>query len=169
MTSRVNTRSMFVDLVGLEERSEGTPEFTIQEYDIERDGKKYKSLYKLFMQSADEYDFAIEHLGGLDIFNQLTSAKWFSEGYRAHRGIAAWREDMRARDESLAKKAILLAVRDGDINAAKKLFDVSKKTNTTRGRFVKDEAKKEAAKMAEDKDFLKGAASRLDNVINIMD
>lgn len=161
---------MFVDLVGVEERSEGVPEFTIQEEDVTVDAKVYKSLYRLYMESVDEYDLATSHLGGLSVWTQLLETKWFSQGYRAHRGIEAWREDMRARDESLAKKATMLAVREGDTSAARKLWDMSKKTTQAkRGRFVKEEAVKEAAKIAEDKDFLLSAAGRLDNVINILD
>lgn len=160
---------MFVDLIGIADREEQEPAFTIQEFDIEKGGKKYKSLYKLFMESVDEYDFATTHLGGLHVWEQLVSTNWFYNGYRAHRGVEAWREDLRARDESLAKKAVMLAVREGDINAAKKLWDKSKKpTETKRGRFKKEEVIKEAVKSVEDREFLDNAALRL-NVVNIMD
>jgi len=169
--NKLNTKTFFVDWLSIKDREKHQPKFTYKEKDLVRDGKTYKSLYGLYMECADEYDFAMTHLGSLNTFEQFLETKWFTEGHRAHRGIEAWREDMRARDESIAKKALMLAVKDGSIQAANKLFDISKKaaTQTKRGRFVKEEAKKEAVKLAEDDLFLNDAASRLDNVISIMD
>lgn len=170
MTNRVNTRALFYDIISKEDRDKYKPKFTIQEYDIERGGKVYKSLYKLYLESVDEYDFATTHLGDMATWNQLKSAKWFLNGYRSHRGLDAWEEDMRARDESTAKKALLLAVSEGSVTAANTLFNNSKKkVDTKRGRYVKDEAKKEAKQLAEDKDWLEDTAGILDNVINILD
>jgi hypothetical protein len=170
MTTRVNTRALFYDIISKEDREKYKPKYTIQECDIVKGGVTYKSLYKLYLESVDEFDFANTHLGGMATWEQLKDAKWFLNGYRAHRGLAAWEEDMRARDESTAKKALLLAVSEGSVTAANTLFNSSKKkAETKRGRYVKDEAKKEAKQLAEDKDFWNETASRLDNVINILD
>lgn len=170
MAKRINTRALFYDIISKEDRALFKPQYTIQEEDIERGGKTYKSLYRLWMASADEYDFAVNHLGSMNNWEQLKSSKWFQNGYRAHRGLEAWVDDMRARDESTAKKALLLAVSEGSVTAANKLFDASKKkVDTKRGRYVKDEAKKEAKQLAEDKEFWDETAGILDNVINILD
>ena len=70
---------------------------------------------------------------------------------------------------SNAKKVLMLAASEGDTAAAKKLLDYSKKpAETKRGRFVKDEARKEAAKKVRDDDILSDAALRL-NVVSIRD
>ena len=145
------------------------PPFTMREHDIEHKGKKLVSLYQLFMQSTDEYEFATEHLGGLQHLKSLRKSKWFEEGYRNHRGYTNWLSDMQLRDNSLAKKTIMLATKDGNISAARKLEDMSAPSKETkRGAFVKAEAKKEAAKAIEDEDFLADAASRL-NIVKIRD
>lgn len=168
----INTKHLFLERLGVEDQKRLKPDFTIYEHDIVKDGRKIKSLYQIFMSSVDEYDFAMKAFGNLAEWNQLLQTKWFSEGYRAHRGIEAWREDMRARDESRAKQTLMLAVSEGDVSAAKKLYDMSKKKDTStskRGRFIKDEAKKEAVAMAKDDEFVMSAANRLNNVVNIMD
>jgi len=165
----INTKHLFYELLGVADRVKYKPKFCLCEQDIERGGKTYKSLYKLFMESIDEYDFATNHLGNLPTWQQLCSTKWFSEGYREHRGIEAWREDLRMRDESNAKKTLMLAASEGDVSAARKLWDMSRpEKETKRGRFKKDEVTKEAAKAVEENDFLSDAAMRL-NVVSIRD
>jgi len=163
------TKTLFVEMCGPETREKYDPPFTLNEDDVVKRGKTYKSMYKLYMASVDEFDFVNTVLVSTKHWESLQKSKWFFNGHRGHYGVEKWREDMRARDESLAKKVLLAAVKEGDLNAAKKLFDVSKKPNETkRGRFVKEEAVKEAVKKAEDKDFLQDAASRL-NVVNLYD
>ena len=169
MKAAINTKQLFLERLSPADRDEHHPPYSIQEYDVERAGKTYKSMYQLYINSTDEYAFASEHLGGMAAWSRLLNTQWFTEGYRSHRGIEAWRDDMRSRDESTAKKTLLLAVSEGDVSAAKKLFDVSKKpAETKRGTFKKQEVIKEAAKSVEDKEFLANAATRL-NVVSIMD
>lgn len=161
------TKTLFRELLTNEDIEKYNPPYTLNEEDIEKKGRKYKSLYKLFMQSVDEFDFATNHLGGPAHWEFMQKSKWFGDGYRTHRGVHAWREDMRARDESLAKKALILKVQEGDVSAAKKLYDMSKaKEDTKRGRFVKEEARKEAAKKVADQDFIEEAWNRL-NVVKL--
>lgn len=163
------TKSLFVEWLGVEDQEKWDAPFTLKENDTERRGRKYKSLYQLFISSVDEYDFAVKHLGGYAHLEQLKKAKWFCEGHRTHRGYNAWLDELGYRDESLAKRAVIAAVNDGDTAAAKKLWDMSKKpAETKRGRFVKDEAKKEAAKKVNDDELLSDAALRL-NVVPIRD
>lgn len=169
MPKRLITKKFFVELCSVEEREKFDPQYTMAEKHKELNGKKYLSMYQLYMESADEYEFAMNVLGSTTHWERLLQAGWFYDGYRNHKGIEKWREDMRARDESLAKKVLLTAAKSGDINAAKKLFDTSKpKSETKRGRFVKQEAIKEAAKKSEDKEFLDSAVKRL-NVVNIQE
>ena len=169
MKNTINTKQLFLERLSPADRDEHQPPFSIQEHDVVRAGKTYKSMYQLFISSVDEYSFAFEHLGGMASWAKLLNTLWFTEGYRSHRGIEAWRDDMRSRDESTAKKTLLLAVSEGDVGAARKLFDISKKpTESKRGRFKKEEVIKEAAKSVEDKEFLHNAATRL-NVVSIMD
>lgn len=169
MKNNLRTKTLFADLISPEDRKKFNPKYTLKEYDTTFGGKEYKSLYLLYMESVDEYDFIEKYLEGTAHFEALCNAKWFRDGVRSHRGIEAWREDMRARDASRAKKAVMVAVSEGDTAAAKKLWDMSKPTaETKRGRFVKEEAKKEAVKKVEEEDFLADAALRL-NVVSIRD
>jgi len=163
------TKTLFVEMCGPETREKYNPPFTLNEIDVEKRGKTYKSMYKLYMEAADEFDFVSSILGSTMHWKSLQKSKWFFGGFRGHYGVEKWREDMRARDESLAKKVLMTAAQAGDISAAKKLFDVSKKPNETkRGRFIKEEAVKEAVKKVEDKEFLQDTALRL-NVVNLYD
>lgn len=164
------TKTLFVEHLGIADQEKFQPPYTLKEVDYDKNGKVYISLYRLFMESVDEWDFATKHLGGTAHLQSLRKSKWFSDGHRTHKGYDAWVRDMKARDQSLAKKALLQATAEGKTAAASKLADMSKTTHTEtkRGRFVKDEAIKEAVKKAEDSEFLEDAAIRL-NVVKIRD
>jgi len=169
MKTKINTKQLFLERLSPADRDKFKPPFTMYEHDVEKCGVTYKSMYQLYLAAVDEFGFASDHLGGMQAWNQLLNTQWFVEGYRSHRGIEAWREDVRARDASNAKKVLMLAASEGDVSAAKKLWDNSKKpAETKRGRFKKEEVIKEAAKTVEDKEFLANAATRL-NVVSIMD
>lgn len=155
------TKTLFVEMLGPKQIEKHKPPYTLHEVDIERQGIKYQSLYKLFMECADAYEFCTKYLGGPAHLKSLKKSKWFYDGHRAHRGWDAWEEDMKLRDNSLAKRALILATKEGKTQAASKLYDNTKEVESKRGRFVKDEAIKQAAKKVEDDDFLKDAASRL--------
>ena len=107
------TVTLFAERLNKENRDHYNPPYTLYEYDLERDGKVYKSLYLLYMDSIDEYDFVMTHLGGMSHWEKLCKSKWFGQGKHSHRGVAAWREDMRLRDESISKKALLEAIKKG--------------------------------------------------------
>lgn len=77
----INTKQMFVELMTVAERKKYKPEFTITEKDTVVDGIKAKSLYAMYMDSVDEYDFAIKAFGSLSEWNSLLGTKWFSERY----------------------------------------------------------------------------------------
>lgn len=163
------TKSMFFERVEDKDLERFKPPYSLLDQDREENGVVYKSLYRLYMEAIDEYAFATEHLGGLDHWRALCRSKWFTLGHGAHRGSSTWQEDMRARDESTARKVLLLAAQDGDISAARKVYDISKPpVESKRGRFKKEEVIKEAAKKVEDRDFLDNAALRL-NVVSIRD
>lgn len=161
------TKTLFAEMLGPAAREKHNPPYTLNEEDCVKNGKQYKSLYKLFMQCADEYEFATTYLGGPAHWKSLLKSKWFTEGRAGHYGIAAWRSDMKQRDESLAKRALIAAVREGKIQAANKLYDISKPTEETkRGRFIKDEAIKVAKAKVENDSFVDDAIKRI-NVVNL--
>jgi len=163
------TKTLFYDMCGVAAREKHQPPFTLHEIDITKEGVEYKSLYKIYMAALDEYTFVTETLGSMSHWEKLQKSVWFREGYRQHRGVAAWKEDMRLRDESLARKVLLTAAKEGDVSAAKKLFDMTKKpAEAKRGTFVKEEAKKEAVQRVDEKELWEDTALRL-NVVKIYD
>lgn len=85
------------------------------------------SAYEIFMNSVDETEAALRMVGSLTHWRKLTSLKWFREGDGLmFEGVDQWRLDMQARDNSLAKSVILQQVKEGDLQAAKKLYDETK-------------------------------------------
>lgn len=114
-----------------------------------------KNLYKIFINSLDEYDFAIKAFGSKAHLDRLRNTKWFSEGFRGcstFRGYDCWAEDMRQRDESYAKRILKDKADDGDVGAAKKLADMAKQPKvSTAGRPKKEDIKREAVRQVEEK------------------
>jgi len=130
--------------------------------------KGCEQLYKIFMESADEYDFAIKAFGSKGHLDRLKNVKWFTEGWQGSvtfRGYDAWLEDMKERDASIGKKVLLEKAQDGDVTAAKKLLDMHKQTSS-KGRPKKEDITREAKKVAEEKTDIEDDLKRL-NVIKI--
>jgi hypothetical protein len=89
---RFRTQSLF-----WEHRHESYPaHFTTKRHAIERDGKKYISLYEKYMEIADptEYQVAIRLLGSWDHWQALLGSKWFQEL------VTEWRNELRVKMES---------------------------------------------------------------------
>src|SRR5690554_4992744 len=158
------TDSMFVERIAKRHKNQGTkPVYCLSE---RQDHKDCPRLYNVFINSADEYDFAIKAFGAKAHLDKLKDVKWFMEGWQGcltFRGYNAWLEDMRDRDASLGKKILIEKATDGDVNAAKKLIDMTK-TSSTRGRPRKEDITREAARQAEEKTDIEDDLKRL-NVI----
>jgi len=93
------------------------------------------SMYQIYMDSADEYDFVKKTFKTMSHFRKLCDLEWFMEGYSYPNGsrlegLKHWREDMRLRDESLAKKQLQAEAKNGNVTAMKVLHDTAKKGNT---------------------------------------
>lgn len=126
-----------------------------------------KKLYDLFINSVDEYDFAIKAFGAKGHLDRLKTIKWFTEGWQGcltFRGYDAWLDDMRERDASTAKRVLLEKAMEGDVSAAKKIADMNRQVGHTRGRPKKEDITREAARQAEEKTDIADDAKRL-NII----
>lgn len=160
------TDSLFVERIMKRHKNRGlTPVYCLNE---RQELKGCPQLYKLFMESADEYDFAVKAFGSKGHLDKLKNVKWFMEGWQGSvtfRGYAAWLEDMKERDASIGKKVLIEKAQDGDVNAAKKLIDMHKQT-ASKGRPKKEDIIKEAAKKAEEKTDIEEDLKRL-NVIKL--
>ena len=118
------------------------------------------SAYQLYMESADEYEAALKICPTLHEWERLCKTKWFVEGHApvGFEGIKVWREHMRMRDESLAKRQLIATTREGNVTAAKALLAESK-VKKPAGRPNKKQDP-EKAKLAIVKDFEKKRESR---------
>lgn len=158
------TDSLFVERIAKRHKNAGTqPVYCLSERQEKQDCPK---LYDIFINSADEYDFAIKAFGSKGQLDKLKQVKWFTEGWQGcmtFRGYDAWLDDMRERDLSTAKKVLLDRAADGDVSAAKKLVDMNKPTHV-RGRPKKEDITREAARQAEEKTDIADDAKRLNIV-----
>lgn len=110
------------------------------EYWTNTKGKKYKSIPYIYRNSIDEYDAAIRILGSWEHWQFLiTCNDWFLNGKKNSQGIQMglslkqMREEMQKRDESRAKQVLLERIHEGDVSAAKFLYErVTKKTGAGR-------------------------------------
>jgi len=118
-------RAMFWELSTPAVREKYPPVFTLKLEEHEG----LPSAYQVYMDSVDEYDAAQKLAPNMKIWDDLVNAKWFFDGMptHAHQGLKSWREHMKARDESLAKKVLLEQTRDGNVAAAKSVLAESKK------------------------------------------
>lgn len=87
--------------------------YTLKYQDIERDGKTYISLYRLYITAEDltEWEFAAEHLLGWDHWERLSSLSAFKEH------VEVWRRDLEQKIKSRAFKAILQEADEAGKNA----------------------------------------------------
>ena len=107
-----------------------------------RSGNTYVSLPYLFRNSNSEYDCAIELLGSYEHWKKLCTLQWFMTGSimnAQYTGLNDWRAEKELSEESKAKRVILDAIEEGDLNAAWKLYD--KKTKTTTAKVGRPEKK----------------------------
>ena len=101
--------------------------YTLKSDDVIRDGVKYVSIYKVFMESSDEYEAAMRITGSMAHWRKLCSLTWFTDGIDIHswEGINQARIDMQMRDKSEAKKKLLEAVQAGNVTAMRTLYGES--------------------------------------------
>lgn len=134
------TEALFLETISPQSKKSYTPLYTLK--DLPRKG--VPSVYEIYINAVDEYDAAMSIVGSMAHWNKLCSLKWFMEGREGiFRGVAAWREEMKARDQSLAKKTLMQRVEEGDVSASRALLAITEGKNS-KGRPVK---KKEEPKI----------------------
>lgn len=136
------------------------------------------SLYQIYMESVDEYDFVMKTFKTMSHFRKLCELDWFMEGWTSPNGsrlegLKHWREDMRLRDESLAKQQLKDEAKNGNVTAMKTLHDTAKKAtngivkegrpeNKGKGRPPKDKPVEESSLAMEAFNRLKSKDIKLD-------
>lgn len=165
-TGIYRTDSMFVERIAKRHKNRGLePVYCLSE---RQDVKGLPRLYNIFIESTDEYDFALKAFGNKGHLDKLKDIAWFRDGWQGcqtFRGYNAWLADMDERDASIGKKVLIEKAQDGDVAAAKKLIDMHKSANT-KGRPKKEDIKREAVKRAEEKTDIEEDLKRL-NVVKL--
>ena len=101
-----------------------------------RKGNVYKSFARVYRESVDEYDAAMTLLGSWAHWQKLCKEEWFSTGVingSSFSGLNDWREEKEKANESAAKRVLLDAVADGDVQAAKYLDSKVAKKEVQKG------------------------------------
>lgn len=139
--SRMRTKSLFGETIQMQQVKNGwlpiytlydrDRDWTIPHYHPTRGGKKMRlvSAYLIYMSSIDDFDASIKLVGTSRHWETLCNLDWFANGQERPtptRGLSDWREDMRLRDMSKAKKLLEEAAEEGNVAAAKALYQESK-------------------------------------------
>lgn len=140
--NRVRTRSLFVETINWKQEVNGVvPLYSLYNQDTEytlpsdhpyRPGETVfiPSAYLIYMSSVDEFEASIKLVGSTRAWNHLSSIQWFLDGFLAFGGLHQWREDMRLRDLSKSKRILEKAAEEGNVTAAKALYQNSKSKQT---------------------------------------
>ena len=133
------TESLFYETISTSSKANYKPLYTLKD----QPHKGLPSVYEIYNQSVDEYEAAMAICGSMAHWKKLCNLKWFMEGREGvFRGLAAWREEMKARDQSLAKKTLMERVKEGDVSASRALLALSEDKNSKgRPRKKKEEPK----------------------------
>lgn len=167
-STKLRTDSLFLE----RNKTDLVPLFTLSEQPKDSGGTTYPSFYQEFMKCSDEYEAATELIGSKTHWDRLKKCKWFTEGWKdmpTHRGLNAWLEEMKERDISLAKGALIKQVKKGNSTAAKTLIEIVNKDGTPPpGRPKKEDINYQAARQAEEERGVEDDLKRL-NVVPLRD
>lgn len=149
------TSSLFIEAIDAATTDRGNlvPIYTLRDRQID----ERPSAYLIYMSSIDEYEAAMRLVGSMKHWRKLIECNWFLKGnlVKGYEGLLAWREDMAARDASLAKRSLLTLAKDGDGAAARKIFDMStERIISSVGRPPTKAAKEKAEQDDKDKEQL---------------
>lgn len=146
-------RKLFFENNVPEGRKKIPPMFTLKPHEH----KGLPSAYEIYMNSADEYEAALQLVPNMAVWDELCNTKWFMDGLpnSAFHGLKEWRKHMKARDASTAKAVLLEKTRGGDTTAAKAIL-AETKTKAPVGRKTK-KTKAESATLTRIDNFRKKA------------
>ena len=124
------SKAIFWEMGNLTSRVQYPPLYTLAQY--EKHDKvqdiMLPSAYEVYMSCVDEYEAALLLVGNLKNWSMLVNADWFMNGdlIHKHEGLSIWREHMKQRDSSFAKKILQDKAQGGDTTAAKAILAETK-------------------------------------------
>ncbi len=152
------TGSLFIETTQDTNRD---PVLTLKDYD----NNGFRSAYRLYMESVDEYDAAMKIVGSMTHWRKLMSCSWFMTGDpdKNIAGLESWRKDLQAKDASTAKKKLLEKVEEGDRLSAQFLMTYATKGDTAGLDLKSKKASRRGAQHRGELVNLDQAFSRLEN------
>lgn len=147
-------RSIFWEKSPPESRDKFPPLFTLKLVPH----KGLPSAYQVYMDSIDEYDAALKIMPNMKEWEKLIATSWFLDGdpNKSHQGLKTWREHMKARDASLAKKVLIKETEGGSVSAARVLLTESKVKAPVGRKSKKIKDKSQSNKVTDMKKFIQG-------------
>jgi hypothetical protein len=112
--------------------------YTLSSQNKVLDGKEYISIYQVYMDSVNEYEAAMRIVGNMQHWRKLCTLDWFmnglvnSSGVPITTGLAQWREDHQMQSEAVTLGALQDAMRNGNVQAAKYLHEITRKLTSPR-------------------------------------
>lgn len=156
-----NIRTGLIREVNQTYRRNKPPVYTMKPLDHD----KYISLYKLYMECVDEYEFAATAFGSMDNFKVYQEMSDFMLGphessVHQYKGLREWRKEKELHDKAVAKKLLWESAKKGNVTAQKILYDGDKQA----GRPSKAKVSEEARKQAEQDKILKEGLERIQKI-----
>lgn len=110
------------------------------------------SLPRVYLECADEYEFASKVFGSYANFEVYLQNPRFVKGpheddrHQSYQGLSDWRREKDLKDKSAAKKLLWSSAKRGSVAAQKLLFEGERQA----GRPSKEKVAKEATRRAEE-------------------
>lgn len=129
------TESLFLETIQPHVAKNYKPLYSLRDYN----NKGYPSAYNIYMDSVDERDAAIQLVGSMAHWRKLCTLRWFIEGRPEcqFEGLLQWREDMKDRDASEARRVLIRQMKEDNVTAAKAVLAESKSKRITSKKKVK--------------------------------
>jgi hypothetical protein len=113
--------------------------YTLRSEDyVSKKGIEYKSVSALYRDCSSEYEAAILIVESWEHWKKLCSLDWFVTGHITsaglkYQGLNAWKEEQELRKKAVSEKALMGMVEEGNVTAAKFIYEQQGK-QTTKGR-----------------------------------
>lgn len=116
------------------------PDYTpIYNLKWEEDCKGTISMYRVYMESASEYEAAVRLLGSWKHWLKLCDCTWFNEY------LEEWREEKAIQEKAIGKATLIAQAKAGNVNAAR-ILD-SQKISSTKKKGKEDTKKLQSARV----------------------
>ncbi len=115
-----------IPMSGQIEKEKMYPLYTTEEYDTD-----LPSAHKIYMNSENEYDAAIKLVGSYRFWINMVKTC-----VKIRRVVDEWRDEKLLKDQSIARALLWRAAEDGNVAAAKVLYESRKEEADKKARSV---------------------------------